>query len=194
MQDVAIKPAAATVDAIPSRLHHTAWMVEDQDTTRAFFEDTLGFKLTAFWIEKVKEPVTGEIMTFSHAFYGLEDGSALCFFCMAEPAHKTRFKSPVTEVFNHIALNVDDRVQNALLDRLKAAGVPHHFIEHGYCRSLYVAGPDNFRLEFTVDSPDVERINAEQLRDAKLWQTKWIEGYREANNHLFVGHAREGAV
>ena len=193
MQNVAAKSIAPR-DAIPSRLHHTAWVVDDQAVTRAFYEDALGFEMTAFWIEKVKDPANGDVMTFSHAFYSLEDGSALAFFCMAEARHKERFHSPVTEVFNHVALNVDDRVQNAMLERLKAAGAAHHFIDHGYCRSLYVVDPDGFRLEFTVDSPDVERINAEQLRDAKMWYKRWIEGWREPNNELFVGHAREGAV
>lgn len=193
MQNVA-KQTIAPAQAIPSRLHHTAWVIKDQARTRAFYEDALGFTMTAFWIEKVRNPDDGDIMTFSHAFYSLTDGSALAFFCMAEPKYQERFKSPVIEVFNHVALNVDDRVQVKMRERLEAAGEKHNFIDHGYCRSLYVVDPDGFRLEFTVDAPDVERINREQARDARMWYDRWNEGHREANNHLFTNQVREGAV
>lgn len=179
--------------AMPTRLHHTAWVVEDQGRTRAFYEDALGFKMTAFWIERVQDPAGGTLV-FSHAFYGLDDGSALAFFCMDDPKYKERFKSPVTEVFNHVALNVDDRVQAAMVERLEAAGETYNVIDHGYCRSLYVIDPDGFRLEFTADSADVERINREQLRDARLWFDRWMAGHRGANNHIFVGHERDLAA
>lgn len=192
MQDLLEKKPAIAKATLPSRLHHTAWVVEDQERTRAFYEDVLGFELTAFWIEK-GPPSRGKRLILSHAFYGMPDGSALAFFCMAEPEDHEIFKSPKTEAFNHIALNVDEATQDRLQQALIAAGYPHMSMEHGYCKSLYAIDPDGLRLEFAKDVGDVDRINAEQYRDARGWLQKWTAGHREPNNHLYTAMVdREG--
>lgn len=185
MQDLMEKKSAIDKVTLPVRLHHTAWVVEDQERTRAFYEDILGFELTAFWIEK-GPPSRGKRLIMSHAFYGLPDGSALAFFCMAEPEDHDVFKSPKTEAFNHIALNVDEATLDRLQQALAAAGYPHHKMEHGYCTSLYATDPDGLRLEFAKDDTDVDRINAEQRRDARGWMEKWNAGHREPNNQLYT--------
>jgi catechol 2,3-dioxygenase-like lactoylglutathione lyase family enzyme len=38
-------------DELPSRVHHHAWVVEDQARTRHFYEDVLGLPLVATWCE-----------------------------------------------------------------------------------------------------------------------------------------------
>jgi len=163
---------------LPARLHHNAWVVEDQERTRQFYEDVLGMPLVQFWIEDV--PFEGGVL--SHAFYGMSDGSALAFFCMASPKAHEKFKSPVTELFNHVALKVDRETQDRLLERINAAGYKNFSIEHGYCRSLYVTDPDGLRLEFTLDAANVEEINAVQARTARETLNKWVAGYRTSNN------------
>ena len=176
----------------PARLHHTAWVVEDQERTRAFYEDVLGFQLTAFWIEGA--PLRGKRTILSHAFYGLEDGSALAFFCLADKDDHEVFKSPKTELFNHVALNVSEAVQDRLLKSLVESGYKNFSIEHGYCKSLYVTDPDGLNLEFAVDTADIDRINAEQLRDARSWLTRWNNGEREPNNELYTHHHRNSVA
>lgn len=172
---------------LPTRLHHNAWVVADQERTRAFYEDVLGFRLTAFWIET--ETFEDQHIILSHAFYGLEDGSALAFFSMADPGMQEKFKSPHTEIFNHIALTVDQATQDRLRARIEGAGLFNFTIPHGYCTSLYVMDPDGLRLEFAVDARDVDRINAEQRRDAHGWLAKWTAGERTSNNHLYTHRA-----
>jgi glyoxylase I family protein len=176
---------------MPERLHHTAWVVEDQERTRAFYEDVLGFKLTAFWIEAA--PLRGKRTVLSHAFYGLEDGGALAFFCLAEKDDHEIFKSPKTELFNHIALKVDEATQDRLLKALIDSGYKNFSIEHGYCKSLYVTDPDGLNLEFAIDAHDVDRINSEQLRDARDWLTRWNHGEREPNNEIYTHKHRTSA-
>lgn len=170
---------------LPLRLHHNAWVVDDQERTRAFYEDVLGFTLTAFWIET--EEFEGEQLVLSHAFYGLGDGSALAFFCLAEPHLKDKFRSPKTEVFNHVALKVDASTQADLHRRIEAAHLHTFLIEHGYCRSLYVMDPDGLRLEFAVDVDGVEQINERQRRDAHGWLKRWTAGDRTSNNADYTG-------
>ncbi|HEX9807419.1 MAG TPA: VOC family protein, partial [Alteraurantiacibacter sp.] len=34
---------------LPSRLHHTAYVTEDLEATRAFYEDVIGLPLSATW-------------------------------------------------------------------------------------------------------------------------------------------------
>jgi glyoxylase I family protein len=177
MSEVQQTPA----ELLPVRLHHNAWVVEDQARTRHFYEDVLGMPLTQFWIEEA--PFEGQKLVLSHAFYGMQDGSALAFFCMAEPKYHERFKSPVTEMFNHVALKVDRATQDRLLERIIAAGYKNFSIEHGYCRSVYVTDPDGLRLEFTLDALNVEEINSVQARTARETLDKWIAGHRETNNN-----------
>ncbi len=182
--------ALGPLQQLPLRLHHNAWVVEDQERTRAFYEDILGFKLTAFWIEN--PPLMGKPRTLSHAFYALADESALAFFSMSAPEDKERFKSPATELFNHVAVKVDAETQDALLARLVAANYPNFSIEHGYCKSLYATDPDGLRLEFVIDAPDSDRIDREQRRDARMWLDRWTKGERESNNQVYT-HAHRAA-
>ena len=51
-----------------------------------------------------------------------------------------------------------------------------YVLEHGYCRSLYVKDPDGMICEFTVDHPDVEKINATRSKDAHAELKRWLGG------------------
>jgi hypothetical protein len=53
---------------------------------------------------------------------------------------------------------------------------------HGYCLSLYVKTPDGLRLEFAVDAPDVDAINAMRKADAHSELKRWMAGERQPNN------------
>ena len=193
MQEAIERKEAVTSPAqsLPSRLHHNAWVVEDQERTRAFYEGVLGLKLTAFWIEN--PPLMGKSRTLSHAFYGLADGSALAFFCLSDKADHEVFKSPKTELFNHVAVKVDAATQDALYQRLIAADYDNFSIEHGYCKSLYATDPDGLRLEFVLDAPDADRIDVEQRRDARMWLDRWTSGDRASNNQVFTRAHRTAA-
>ena len=173
-----------TAAQLPSRLHHTAYVTKDLEKTRAFYEDIIGLPLLATWCEA--DELFGAVRTYCHCFFGLGDGGALAFFQFADKGDGELFgpKMPATP-FHHIALKVDADVQAGIERRLKAAGyeAPRTFVlEHGYCRSLYATDPDGMIVEFTVDHPEVEKINAARRADAHAELKRWLGGDHHSNN------------
>jgi len=67
----------------------------------------------------------------------------------------------------HVALRVkDDAELHALRDRLRAKGVPVIGPkDHGFCKSVYFAGPENLSLELSFST---EPINAEAWIDPEV--------------------------
>jgi glyoxylase I family protein len=167
--------------ALPVRLHHNAFVVNDQERTRAFYEDILGLPLRATWIE-VSSNLQGE--SYCHSFYGLADGSALAFFTFANPEiQRSVYAGGVPKnLYHHIALSVDEETQSAIRARCLAAGVKSRDIDHGYCKSLYVTDPDGLIVEFTVDPPEADAINDWQGRTARQTLNAWQSGDRRPNN------------
>ncbi|MGW1530253.1 VOC family protein [Streptomyces sp. NPDC002159] len=169
---------------LPARLHHNAYVTEDQEATRAFYEDLIGLPLVATWTEV--DELFGKERTYCHTFYGLGDGGALAFFQFATPEDQELFgpkmpKSP----FSHIALKVTGDVQQQIEGRLKAANwdpEETYVLEHGYCRSLYTRDPNGLLLEFTLDADNVEDINAARLQSAKADLKRWLSGDYSSNN------------
>jgi glyoxylase I family protein len=169
---------------LPTRLHHNAYVTRDLEATRHFYEDLIGMPLVATWCES--DELFGKERTYCHCFFGLADGSALAFFQFANPEDQELFGPPMpNSPFHHIALSVDEKTQAQVEDRLKKAGFrePNFYVlDHGYCRSIYVADPNGMILELTVDSPavavnaDIQRATAhEELR-------RWLAGDRHSNN------------
>lgn len=178
---------------IPERLHHNAYVAKDLEKTRAFYEDVIGMPLMATWCEKTE--LFGKERTYCHCFFGLEDGSALAFFQFADADDQKEFgpELPISG-FRHIALNCKQEQQDALLQKLKDIGYDqdkYYFLEHGYCHSLYVLDPDNLIVEFCVDHPDVEKINADVLPKAHSELKRWLAGDHTPNNEAYH---REQAV
>jgi catechol 2,3-dioxygenase-like lactoylglutathione lyase family enzyme len=173
--------SAAATTGLPSRLHHTAYVVRDQLATRAFYEGLIGLPLLATWCEV--DELFGAERVYCHTFYGLGDGSALAFFQFEKQSDYDEFgprfrPSP----FIHVALKVDGDTQTGIEARLVAAGADHFVLEHGYCRSLYVTDPDGLILEFTLDHPEADSISAlrRKLADADL--QRWLAGDHSSNN------------
>jgi glyoxylase I family protein len=178
---------------IPQRLHHNAYVAKDLEKTRHFYEDVVGMPLTATWCEKTM--LFGKERTYCHCFFGLEDQSALAFFQFADADDQQEFgpELPISG-FRHIALNCNQAQQDALLQKLKDIKYDenkYYFLEHGYCHSLYVLDPDDLIVEFCVDHPDVEKINAEVLPKAHSELQRWLAGDRTPNNEAYH---REQAV
>jgi glyoxylase I family protein len=174
----------AATASLPSRLHHTAYVSKDLEATRRFYEDVIGLPLIATWCEK--DELFGKERTYCHVFFGLGDGGALAFFQFAEPEDAELFgpRMPFSP-FHHIALKVDEATQQGIEQRVAAAGIkePQTFVlEHGYCRSLYVTDPNGMILEFTLDRPDAEKINAVRLKDAHAELKRWLAGDHRSNN------------
>jgi glyoxylase I family protein len=171
---------------LPSRLHHTAYVVKDLEATRHFYEDVLGFPLVATWCEQ--EELFGSERTYCHCFFALADGSALAFFQFADANDDAEFGPPLpSSPFRHIALNVDTATQAELERRIAAAGFVEpqtYILEHGYCRSVYVVDPDGMIVEFTLDAANADQINALRLKDAHAELKRWLGGDHRPNNDV----------
>lgn len=161
-----------------TRLHHSATPVFDHEANRHFVEDLIGLPLKATWCE---ESVTTPGMAFCHTFYELADGSALAFFQMSAP-HDREFLLGETNRYNHVALNADAATQEAIHERLLAAGYPHLIQDHGYVKSLYVTSPDGLELEIAVDPPNVQEIREKRMNDAHTELARWLAGDHTTNN------------
>ncbi|MEP7245544.1 MAG: VOC family protein [Gammaproteobacteria bacterium] len=175
---------ATPTKLLPARLHHTAYVSSNLEATRAFYEDLIGLPLLATWCES--DELFGAVRTYCHCFFGLKDGSALAFFQFERPEDQKLFGPKMPESpFHHVALLVDAEAQAGIEARLRAANYSEprmYVLEHGYCRSVYVVDPDGMICEFTVDHPDVEKINAKRLGDAHSELKRWLGGDRTTNN------------
>lgn len=174
----------STSARLPTRLHHTAYVSRDLEATRKFYEDVIGLPLMATWCEK--DELFGAERVYCHLFFGLADGGALAFFQFAHKEDQELFgpKMPFSP-FHHIALHVNKETQQGIEKRLKEAGYkePQSFVlEHGYCRSVYATDPNGMIVEFTLDHPDVEKINAASHRKAHSELKRWLAGDHTSNN------------
>lgn len=169
---------------LPVRLHHNAHVTKDQEKTRRFYEEVIGMPLVATWCES--DLLFGKVRTYCHTFFGMSDGGALAFFQFADPADQAEFDPPLTpSPFRHIALAVDQETQQAIEARIVKAGIkpPQTFwLEHGYCRSLYVVDPNDLILEFTLDAPGADKINSDRRTDAHQELKRWLAGDHSSNN------------
>jgi glyoxylase I family protein len=174
----------ASKPKLPSRLHHTAYVTRDLEATRKFYEELIGLPLVATWCEI--DELFGAERVYCHLFFELGDGGALAFFKFAKREDEELFgpKMPASP-FHHIALNVDQETQQAIEQRLAAAGYkePQSFVlDHGYCRSVYVTDPNGLILEFTLDNPRALEINRDRRASAHADLKRWMAGDHTSNN------------
>jgi catechol 2,3-dioxygenase-like lactoylglutathione lyase family enzyme len=169
---------------LPSRLHHTAYVTKDLEATRKFYEEVIGLPLVATWCEK--DFLFGADRTYCHCFFGLGDGGALAFFQFADEGDQKLFGPELPESpFIHIALNVDAETQQGIEERIKAAGYKEpdtYTLDHGYCRSVYIKDPNGMILEFTLDAPEADELNAMRREDAHSELKRWLGGDHRINN------------
>lgn len=169
---------------LPLRLHHYAWVTQDHEANRRFFEEVLGIPLVATWCERAHLAEVGRELEYCHTFYGLADGGAIAFFQFADPADYERFKAqhPKQARFGHIALKVDRPTFADIQRRLKVHGINYRLTDHGYCHSVYVMTPDELKLEFTLDPDNVADIDRRRRADAHSELRRWLAGDRTPNN------------
>jgi len=172
---------------ISSRLHHNAQVTDNMPAVREFYEDIIGMPLVATWCEKTH--LFGKERVYMHCFFDVGDGECLAFFQFADDADQKEFGPEVpVSPFRHIAMKVDQETQDGIKERLEKAGYKEpqmYVLNHGYCYSLYVFDPSNMILEFTVDHPDVDKINADQLAKAHNELKRWLGGDHSPNNTAY---------
>jgi glyoxylase I family protein len=163
--------------ATAMRLHHHAWVTTDQEATRKFYEEIIGMPLVATWTE------ISEGQEYCHTFFGLGDGGALAFFQFADQKYSEQSAPPVaSSPFRHVALLVDSQSQRKIRERAEAAGVDTLTQDHGFCKSLYMNDPNGLILEFTIDHPEVDKIDALRRENAHRDLARWLSGDHSSNN------------
>jgi len=151
-------------------LHHLAICTADMKAQIEFFTDKLGMELVAlYWMHGVANTW--------HGFLRLNDESCVAFVQNGDigkiPVRlgETHAGNPGANcapgTMQHVALRVkDDAELHALRDRLRAKGVPVIGPkDHGFCKSVYFAGPENLSLELSFST---EPINAEAWIDPEV--------------------------
>ena len=136
----------------PTGIHHLAFMAADIKTHIAFFTDVMGCPLVALFD---MHGVPGGL----HAFLRMNDTSYFSIVQLPDVGdipvtlgvtHAGRGENPsAAGTLQHLAFGVDDEAQLiAMRDRIRSRGVavlgP---LDHGFCKSIYFAGPDNMALE-----------------------------------------------
>ncbi|HEX3610112.1 MAG TPA: VOC family protein [Sporichthyaceae bacterium] len=173
---------SGTATSPPARLHHHAFVTTDQEATRRFYEDIVGLPLVATWTE-VEHLMGGEEQEFCHTMYGLEEGGCLAFFQFANREFSEQFAPPPSHsLFRHVALLVTAEGQAGIRERAEAAGLETMTMDHGYCKSMYFSDPNGLLLEFTVDHPKADEIDAVRRENAHRDLTRWLAGDHSGNN------------
>ncbi len=151
-------------------LHHLAIATADIKGQIEFFTDKLGMELVAlYWMHGVEH-------TF-HGFLRLNDESAIAFVQnpdigkISTKIGQTHAGNPGANcapgTMQHVAFRVKDNAElMAMKDRLRTKGVPVIGPkDHGFCMSIYFAGPENLSLELSYSE---EPINSEAWIDPEV--------------------------
>jgi catechol 2,3-dioxygenase-like lactoylglutathione lyase family enzyme len=172
-----------TLNKLPERLHHYAFVIKDQEANRVFWEDTIGIPLSATWCERAFNATVGREIDYCHTFYELADGGALAFFQFADADAYDAMRALRPDQGQHFAMKVDEPTYDEIVGRVKAAKLPLRETDHGYCKSIYTASPDGLKVEFTIDHPDVKEIAAMRKADCHSELKRWLGGDHHTNNN-----------
>lgn len=151
-------------------VHHLAISTADMKGQIEFFTKVLGMRLKAlYWMHGVEGAW--------HGFLELNEASSIAFVAMPGNAeaksalgssHAANGGSPSAPgTMQHVAFRVS--TQDALIalrNRIRSHGVPVFGpMDHGFCQSIYFAGPEGLNLEIAVsDAP----IDAEEWIDPEV--------------------------
>ena len=151
-------------------LHHLAICTADIKKQIEYFSDVLGMELVAlYWMHGVEGAW--------HGFLKLNDSCSIAFVQTPEikdipiELGKTHAGNPGAPcaggAMQHLALNVDSNEQLLeMRDRIRSHGVPVMGpIDHGFCQSIYFAGPENLALELSTSA---EAINPDAWIDPEV--------------------------
>jgi catechol 2,3-dioxygenase-like lactoylglutathione lyase family enzyme len=153
--------AARPTVGLPNGLHHLAIATRDAKAQIEFFTDVIGLELVGlYWMHGVANTV--------HAFLRLSDTASIALVQGPEMedieprlgvSHAGFTAGPVAPgAVQHVALNVDSvEALLAMRDRIRSRGYwvmgP---IDHGMCKSIYLAAPEGLQLELAAWTGGVE--------------------------------------
>jgi catechol 2,3-dioxygenase-like lactoylglutathione lyase family enzyme len=179
-------------------VHHLAICTKDIKQQIEFFTQAVGAELVAlYWMHGVDK-------TF-HGFLSLGKSSSIAFCQSPEigeiqgqkgVSHAAWTAAPVAPgVMQHLALNVESEADLlAIRDRVRTHG---HWvmgpIDHGFCKSIYLAAPEGIMLEFSTSEGN--SIDAEAWIDPAVVRLAGISmSDLERYKHPAAFESRGGAV
>ena len=146
---------------LPNGVHHLAIATRDMKGQIEFFTTVVGMELVAlYWMHGVPDTM--------HGFLRLGDTCSLAFVqgpqmqrIQPQPgvSHAGSPAGPVAPgAMQHVALNVSSETDLlALRDRIRSHGYwimgP---IDHGMCKSMYLAAPEGIVLEFATSTGPID--------------------------------------
>jgi catechol 2,3-dioxygenase-like lactoylglutathione lyase family enzyme len=155
----------------PNGIHHFAICTADIKAQIEYFTDVLGMELVAlYWMHGVEGAW--------HGFLKLNDQCSVAFVQTPRIAAilveigKTHSGNPGGDcspgTLQHIAFNVDTEAELLTMrDRIRSRGVDvFGHIDHGFCKSIYFAGPENLCLE--VSTSESRAIDPEAWIDPEV--------------------------
>jgi catechol 2,3-dioxygenase-like lactoylglutathione lyase family enzyme len=177
-------------------IHHLAVCTGDIKAQIEFFTDVLGTELVAlYWMHGVAGAW--------HGFVRLNDRSSVAFVSTPDvakiPVELGRTHSGNAAVacaagaMQHVAFEVGTEAELlAMRDRIRSRGV-HVFghIDHGFCKSIYFAGPENLSLE--VSTSEGRPIDAAAWIDPEVVALAGISPEELARYKKPAGYARPAA-
>ena len=177
-------------------LHHMAICTSNMKAQIEFFTDVLGMELVAlYWMHGVANTW--------HGFLRMNDESCVAFV-QNEKIGAIQSELGVTHsgnpggpcaggVMQHVAFRVDNGAElMAMRDRIRSRDVPVMGpIDHGFCKSIYFAGPENLSLELSYSN---EAINADAWIDPEVVALAGIEAEELARFRRPAEYQDEGGT
>ena len=155
----------------PNGVHHFAICTADIKAQIEYFTDVLGMELVAlYWMHGVEGAW--------HGFLRLNDQCSIAFVQTPRIARipaeigRTHSGSPGGDcapgTLQHLAFNVDSEAELLTMrDRIRSRGVDvFGHIDHGFCKSIYFAGPEHLTLE--VSTSEHHAIDPEAWIDPEV--------------------------
>ena len=119
----------------------------------------------------INETKSGRPTNTLHAFYAMDDGSALAFF--EAPDRPFDFKEQ-HDFDLHIALEVTQQDLHHMLAKGKAAGIETRGVaDHGFIESIYFRDPNGYVIELTAKRPDHDAQVAAAAAKAHAVLQQW---------------------
>lgn len=166
----------------PTGIHHLAFMADDIKKHIAFFSEVMGCPLVAlFDMHGVPGGLHAFLRMNDHSYFSIVQlpGAAEAKIVLGQTHAGTGANASAPGTLQHLAFGVDSEADLiAMRDRIRSHGVnvigP---LDHGMCKSIYFAGPDQMTLEVATSQVAVD---PEQWIDPAVLEKAGISGEEAA--------------
>lgn len=142
--------------AKPNALHHIAISTGDIKQQIAYFSDVLGMELIAlYWMHGVEGAFHGFMKLGNEAVaFVFKEENKKVDTVIGQTHAGSGVEKSAPGTMQHLAFNVDTMDDMlAMRDRIRSRSIPVLGpIDHGFCASIYFAGPENLTLEVSTSS------------------------------------------